>query len=93
MDSQLAQRQDNTGEAHYRFNQILLQGAEGYVGRPVTKVEQDFIHELVHFILYFGECEATKDLFKNERVVDRIALLLHQALTTMEYEERQERAR
>jgi len=86
-DPQLTNRSDHTGEAHYRYNQIILQGAEGYPGRPISQIEQTFMHELVHFILYYGDCTDTKDLFKNELVVDRIAMLLHQAFTTMEYEE------
>lgn len=84
-DPALTHAHDATGEAHYRFNKIILQGQEGYVGRPQSKVEQDFCHELVHFLLYFGECADTKELWKNEMVVDRISLLLHQALTTMDY--------
>jgi len=77
---------DCTGEAHYRFNKIKIQGAEGYVGRPQSKTEQTFCHEFIHFLLYFGECHDTKELYKNEIVVDRLASLLHQALSTMEYE-------
>ena len=78
---------DCTGEAHYRFNKIKLQGSEGYIGMPQSKIEHTFYHELVHFILYFGECQDTKEFYKNELVVDRIASLLHQATTTMEYDD------
>lgn len=85
-DNQLSNAHDCTGEAHFRFNEIRLQGQEGYVGRPESKVDQDFFHELVHFILYYGECEATKDLWKNEKVTDRISLMLHQALKTAVYD-------
>jgi predicted SprT family Zn-dependent metalloprotease len=80
-------RQNSTGEAHYRSNKIYLQGQEGYPLRPISKVEQDFCHELMHFILYMGECSDTNELWKNEHVVNRLSSLLHQALTTMEYEE------
>ena len=86
-DPALVNVSDCTGEAHYRFNKIKLQPIDGYVGRPQTKVEQTFCHELVHYLLYYGECETTKELYKNELVVERLGNLVHQALTTMEYTE------
>jgi hypothetical protein len=85
-DPSMVNAADAVGEAHYRFNKIKLQGVEGYVGRPQSKIEQSFCHELTHFLLFFSECSDTKELYKNELVVDRIAGLLHQALTTAEYE-------
>ena len=85
-DIGLTTRTDNTGEAHFRHNKIILQPLDGYKDRPISRLEQVFVHELVHFILYFSECEKTKGLTHNELVVDRIASLLHQALSTMEYE-------
>lgn len=52
---------------------------------PVTQssVEHTFIHELVHMCLYHTEQGQLND---NEGFVDTMAGLLHQALTTMEYE-------
>jgi hypothetical protein len=52
---------------------------------PITRtsLEQTFLHELVHMILYNTEQAALSD---NEHFVDLFAGLLHQALTTMEYE-------
>lgn len=51
----------------------------------MAKIEQTFAHELMHYILYYGECSETKDLYKNELVIDRLSNLLHQAISTMEY--------
>ena len=52
---------------------------------PVTQssLEHTFLHELVHFVLYHTE---QHKLGENEAFVDLVAGLLHQALTTMEYE-------
>lgn len=85
-DARLQQDHDNCGEAHYRTNMIKLLPAEGsYPDRPQSKVEHDFCHELVHFLLYYAECSDIAGLYKNELVVDRIAGLLHQVLSTMDY--------
>ena len=50
---------------------------------PDSSIEHTFIHELVHMCLYHTE---QYELGKNEGFVDAFAGLLHQALTTMEYE-------
>jgi len=52
---------------------------------PITQssYEHTFMHELVHMCLYHTE---QSELNKNENFVDAFAGLLHQALTTMEYE-------
>lgn len=58
---------------------------------PVTpsSLEHTFLHELTHMVLYHTHgMEKTKDcpLYDNEAFVDMFSGLLHQALTTMEYE-------
>jgi hypothetical protein len=46
---------------------------------PVSRIESTFLHELLHAIFYeLGETE----LDKNERLIDSVSNLLHQALTT-----------
>lgn len=52
---------------------------------PVTRgsVEHSFLHEVVHFLLYHTEQAKLGD---NEAFVDLLAGLLHQVLTTMEFE-------
>jgi predicted SprT family Zn-dependent metalloprotease len=52
---------------------------------PVTQssVEHTFLHELTHILLYHTEQSQLTD---NEKFVDVLSGLLHQALTTMEYE-------
>lgn len=48
---------------------------------PVSRVESTFFHELLHAIFHeLGEHE----LDKNERLVDSIACLLHQAIISAE---------
>lgn len=60
----------------------LVQPSEHH---PITdgSLEQTFLHELVHMCLYHTE---QSQLNENEGFVDLMAALLHQALTTMEYE-------
>lgn len=52
---------------------------------PITQssLEHSFLHELIHMCLYHTEQSQLND---NEGFVDSLAGLLHQALTTMEYE-------
>ena len=52
---------------------------------PVTQssVEHTFIHELVHMCIYHTEQHQLND---NEGFIDSLAGLIHQALTTAEYE-------
>ncbi len=52
---------------------------------PVSQssVERTFFHELTHLCL---DCTEQADLSKNEKFVDAFAGLLHQAVTTMEYD-------
>lgn len=46
---------------------------------PVSRVESTFLHELLHAIFYeLGE----RELDKNERFIDSVSNLLHQALTS-----------
>lgn len=78
----LVDENDNVGEACYRRNQIRIQRqVDGVFERPVSQMEQTFLHELLHWIFYLlGEHE----LRRNEKLVDQVAWLLHQALTTGE---------
>lgn len=72
-------RTNNVGEAHYNFNEIKLDVMHD---RPESYKEQVFLHEVLHLILnQIGEDE----LRENEKFIDLLASLLHQALTTMEY--------
>lgn len=84
-DAKMADTDDCSGLAKYRFNQIaLLPNTEGTLRLP-TRIEQTFLHELIHWMFYvLGET----DLRNNEKLVDSMAGLLHQALTTMEYEDK-----
>jgi|SRR5882762_7231036 len=76
---------DCVGVFKPRKNVIILQAGDGEeVARPVSQVEQTFCHELVHSIFNFlGETE----LDGNEKLVELIGQALHQAFSTMTYEE------
>lgn len=75
---------DCNGEARYRLNQIAIQPNNAGVHRPDSYWEQVFLHELMHWIFYQMH---EPELRANEKIVDLVASLLHQALTTAEYEE------
>lgn len=78
-DPTLSDRTDCVGESHYRRNEIVLQPHTEGIERLPSKIEQTFLHELMHYIFYvLGEAE----LRKNEQLIDGIASLLHQAMTT-----------
>lgn len=77
----LFDKQDDCGLADYRQNKIQLQ-CIATQPRPTTQQEQWFCHELVHFILYHAGYDKLR---KDEDLVERVSLLLHQALSTAEY--------
>lgn len=79
----LTEEQDAVGEARFRKNCIVLQQNNEEISRPQTQIEATFCHELVHWIFFMMDED---DLRKNEKLVDNFGRLLHQALTTMEYE-------
>lgn len=78
----LVYKNGNRGEARFSTNQIALQNNGDGNPIPQSTIEQTFCHELVHFILN-EMCNKLKD---DERFVDLFASLLHQGLSTMEYE-------
>lgn len=71
------------GACNYEGKWIKL--APPAPSHPVTQgsFEHTFLHELVHMVFYHTE---QSGLNKNEDFVDLVAGLLHQALTTMEYD-------
>ena len=83
----LSHNDDVHGWARYRENKIVLQPSTP--STPITQefLEHTFFHELMHHILYLsGEDQYDPPLHKQECFVDRIAGLLHQAMTTAEYD-------
>jgi len=88
----LLQDRDWTGAAVYSQDKIeLLPTSEIYV-RSQAAVEQTFFHELVHHLLYHAGGAINHDLksggylHKNEEFVDLLGSLLHQAVTSAEYD-------
>ena len=82
-DDGLAQREDSVGLCLMRENRILLQSDTKDYRRPKSQIEQTFFHELLHAAFdQLGE----KGLRDNEALVDTLASLVHQAITTAEYE-------
>jgi len=82
-DPMLDGRNGCTGEARYTTNSIALQSNTDTFSRPHSQQEHVFLHELTHHIL--NEMNE-HDLRSNEKFVDVFSGLLHQALTTMEYD-------
>lgn len=85
-DDELVHEDDFKGVAVYRRNEIRIQPSNKYQRIPKEQVEQTFLHELIHFILYYTNIrEVSEAPYADEAFVDATANLLHQALTTMEY--------
>lgn len=74
--------EDCTGLSVYRRNVIQLQKSNSGIIRSASQLESTFLHELVHYIFFML---GKDDLRKDEVLVDTIAKLLHQAMTTAEY--------
>jgi hypothetical protein len=63
------------GEARYPDQQILLDNKM----LSGELLEQNFYHELIHWVLYVLNEDALRE---NEKLVDTIAYMLHQGLKT-----------
>jgi len=82
-----AEKTDVCGFASYRTNEIQMNPNMPY--KSDSQREQTFLHELMHFVVYHSQTAKAKDcdyLHQDEPFIDLTAHLLHQALTTMEYE-------
>lgn len=80
-DATLSHRTDDWGETKPRINEIVLQINTESSPIPQTMVEQRFCHELMHCLLIHAESKMGDD----ERFVNLMGNLLHQAWSTMEY--------
>jgi len=80
-DPTLTSKTDNRGETHPRTNEIILQCATKNNLIPQTVVEQTFCHEFMHCLLIHAESKMGDD----EKFVNLMGNLLHQALSTMNY--------
>lgn len=71
------------GMAYHRSHRVGIQPDCPEYPRTKEDIEQTFLHELTHHILFaMGETKIND----NEKFVDMFAGFLHQAITTMEYE-------
>jgi predicted SprT family Zn-dependent metalloprotease len=89
---QLLQDRTWSGAADYNRDEIqLLPRSDAYVASK-GKIEQTFCHELSHFLTYHSGCAVNHQLkdggyiHQNEEFVDLLGSLIHQFLTTAEYE-------
>lgn len=78
----LVEEQEAHGISSLKKNLIQLQSTNAIVKRPITQIEQTFLHELVHNI--YSAMGETK-LCNNEKHIELFSQLLHQALTTQKY--------
>jgi hypothetical protein len=85
-DKTLIQECGRVAEVSYRSDEIRLQPPSESHLRPRRKIEQSYLHEMLHHI--FNEStvalkdEYAEEVRSNEAFVDLTAGLLHQALTT-----------
>lgn len=88
MDDTLLHESDDHGQANYRRNVLALQTRTGATPIPQTLLEHNFYHELAHWILYVtGRVVDGGYLHRDDGFVDLVGGLIHQALTTMEFDE------
>lgn len=77
---------DRVALASYRTNEIQINPM--FLYKNQEQLEHAFLHELMHFVLYYAQDAYRKDLdelmHRQESFVDLTANLLHQAFTTME---------
>ena len=78
----LANEHESVGAAVYRQDEIRLQPSINGNPRSENLIVHNFLHELIHFILYMMEEDKLRD---DEKFVGVFSGLLHQALDTMEY--------
>jgi len=71
------------GRTYFRKNKLALQSSVKGFELEQDCLNETFLHELVHWIFFM--ISENKDLGSNEKLIDLIAGLLYQALTTMEY--------
>ena len=87
-DKDLRNEADATGHAVFRNNKVIIQKSLKGCPRTREQLEQTFLHELTHWILYsMSEKWDEKEgwMHQDESHITKFAGLLHQALTTMEY--------
>lgn len=77
IDKSLVSKDNHLGWADYSKNIIKLDGSKEWEGH----IEETFLHELTHWILYSMEDE----LHKNEKFVSLFSCLLHQAFKSAKY--------
>ncbi|MDD5304256.1 MAG: hypothetical protein PHS14_14240 [Elusimicrobia bacterium] len=88
-DVELNHKNDWNGSAVYRKNQIRIQPNGDGTPRTQDQIGHTFCHELMHWILYYAAAfypSSKEHLHQDEGLVDLAGGLLHQALTSMEYE-------
>jgi hypothetical protein len=88
-DQSLDYRRGWCGSAQYRTDRILIQSSLDSHPRTAADIEQTFCHELVHYIFHEAGYMYSSDKALNDQegLVEMCGSLLHQALTTMEYED------
>lgn len=81
-----------SGAADYEKCRIELVPASSYYPVASSKAESVFCHELAHFLLYYAGAGINhfldgKYAHQQDEFVDLLGNLIHQVLTTAEYEE------
>lgn len=83
-----ADASDRLAFASYRMNEIQMNPTL-LSTKTDEQREQTFMHELMHFVICYSGCAYSGKadyMHQDENFIDLSAGLLHQALTTMEYE-------
>ena len=71
----IAHFDDLVGCASYRKNKIILQPSTKQTPINKEKIEHNFLHELMHFILYYAGGEIAGPLHKKDSIAEVLILV------------------
>ena len=75
-DKELANREDVSGSAHYRYEKIFIQPSVEGKPRSEDDIGITFVHELLHFIGFY----IAEDKLSDEKLIKRLSEVLYQVL-------------
>jgi len=83
----LSRDHEAVGLTHFKNGTIELQPSVEWYEQADDHIQHTFCHELVHCLLF---AISENELARDEKLVDRLGMVLHQALSTFEYDEIEE---
>ena len=79
-DKELMNSSSNKGEAHYRYNKIILQSNTNSIPLKQQQIDETLLHEIIHFILIMTALSDNFENEKEEQFVKLFSEVLYQVL-------------